>query len=70
MNKVEQLARRIQTTSVTVTDISKIAGVSRQSIMDIRDGKTTNPGFLTLTAIEGALEALEAAQAQTREPVS
>jgi transcriptional regulator with XRE-family HTH domain len=59
MNRVQQIAQRLQQTEVTISEVSRLSGVSRPTILDIRDGKTTNPGFLTVTSIEGALDALE-----------
>lgn len=52
----------------TVTAIARAAGVSRGSILDIRSGKTTNPGIMTIESVESALTELE--QAETKKQSS
>lgn len=37
-------------------------GISRNNIRAIRDGRTQNPGVLTLDAIEAAMDAIEKPQ--------
>jgi hypothetical protein len=54
-DEVRELANAIRNSSVTISDLSRASRISRQAIMDIRDGFTENPGILTVRAIQDAL---------------
>ena len=39
-----------------MTHLAKLSGVSRTTAMNIRNGYTKNPGILTVSALESAIE--------------
>lgn len=44
--------------------VSRASGLSHTALMDIRDGRTRNPGINTVAAIERALDELERERAE------
>ncbi|MEQ8821017.1 MAG: hypothetical protein RLY93_12305 [Sumerlaeia bacterium] len=54
---LDEIRNRIRNHSVA--RISKLSGVSRPNIANIRDGINLNPGILTLNAIQKAIDRLD-----------
>lgn len=61
-NLITNLQDRLARTSAPVVLLSRRSGVAQYAIASIRDGKTKNPGVLTVEAISTALDSWEAEQ--------
>lgn len=51
-----------------ISELSRISGIAHTTIMKIRDGKSANPGVLTVENLSKALDKLEAEQSAPAEP--
>jgi len=58
MDELSEL--RVRLAEANIAAVSRLSGVSRPAIIDIRDGKSLNPGFLTVRAVRTAVDALAA----------
>lgn len=63
MDRLESLRSRLR--GLKLATVSRLSGVSRPAIKDIRDGVCCNPGILTIEAIEDAIAAISAEQNQS-----
>jgi predicted transcriptional regulator len=59
MTRTSQLSQRLKEPWVSISEVSRLSGVSRPAILSIRDGVTANPGILTIERIERALSTIE-----------
>jgi len=61
MDRVESLRKRLA--NANISRVAERCGLSRPTLIAIRDGETLNPGILTVESIEKALDELDPVQA-------
>lgn len=53
------LGKRLKNCPTSVAELARRSGISRPAILDIREGRTTNPHILTVQALEQVLDEVD-----------
>lgn len=54
--KLKQIQKAIKLYPAPISELARVSGVPRETIRDIRDGKSQNPGIVTVSRILDAME--------------